>query len=238
MRPAKWGKYILPNQDWGPFIQFDERDLLSEVNKIQEEKKSDVVVILNYPLSDYKMLGWTFLKAFENSIIGEDYYLYKVKYIPGNAESFNKAAEGMIAQNQFTGAIKLLEKAIQTKPNYGLAYMNLADCYNNGLNDYAKALASIDSAVKYSPQNGKVIFDKGAILYNAGHKTEAIGFFKQALKLDTQNVNTYLALGQCYGDAKDYDNALMVLKAALKIEPKNKDIQGLISKCNKAKTDK
>ncbi len=235
MRPSKWGKYILPDQNWGPFIQFSEKNLLSEVSKIQKEKKKDIVVILNYPFNDYKALHWSFLKAFGNSVIGEDFYLYKVNYILQDAEFFNASAEAMIAKNEYGDAIKLLERAILMNPDYGLAYMNLADCYNNGLNDYTKALSNIDSAMKYAPQNGKVIFDKGAILYNAGRKSEAQDFFKSDLKLAPRNISAYLALSQCYGDRKDYNDALIYLYDALKIDPDNKDVKSLVNKYQKAK---
>ncbi len=238
MRPEKWGKFILPDQNWGPFINFSEQDLLSEVSKVLNEKKTDLVLVLTYPFKDYRAMGWTQIETFENSVIGEDYYLYRVKYIPQTPEYLNHAAEMLIAKNNFSGAMKLLNKAIQIKPGYGEAYMNLADCYNNGLTNYDKALACIDSAIKYSPKDYKVVFDKGAILYNAGHKNEGISFFKEALKLNPQNINAYLTLAECYTALKDYDNAIVYLKMGLKIDPENKDIQDKIAKCNKDKGNK
>jgi tetratricopeptide (TPR) repeat protein len=232
MRPAKWGKFILPDKNWGPFIRFGEQDLLAEVGNMLAEKKSDVVVILNYPLEDYKLLKWEFLQSFDSSIIMEDYYIYKVKYIPETPESLNSGAEMFISRGQVQSAIKLLEKAIQMKPDYGRAYMNLADCYNNGLHNYDKALSYIDSAVKYSPLDDKAVFDKGAILYNAGHKQEGIEQFKRAIGLNPQNVNVYLILGQCYMAQKDYPDAIMYLKMGLKIKPDDTNLENELAQCN------
>lgn len=238
MRPEKLGKYILPDQNWGPYISFGEKDLLSEVNKALREKRTDIIVILSYPYLNYELMGWTLLHAFEGSVIGEDYYIYRVRYVIESPESLNSDAEMLVAKNKFQGAVRLFEKAIHMKPDYAEAYMNLADCYNNGLRDYDKALANIDSAVKYSPHKYNVIFDKGAILYNMGHRTEGLIFFKEALKLDPQNINTYLTLGQCYDTLKNYDSAITYLKIALKISPNNKDIESSLAHCSKAKGNK
>ncbi|HXP50433.1 MAG TPA: tetratricopeptide repeat protein [Bacteroidia bacterium] len=238
MRPEKLGKYILPDQNWGPFISFGEKDLLSEVNKALREKRSDVIVVLSYPYMNYELMGWTLLQTFEGSIIGEDYYIYKVRYAIESPESLNGDAEMLVAKNKFEEAVRLFEKAIHMKPDYAEAYMNMADCYNNGLHDYDKALANIDSAVKYSPQNYNVVFDKGAILYNMGRKSEGLTFFKEALKLDPHNINTYLTLGQCYDTLRNYDSAITYLKAALKISPHNKDIENSLAHCSKAKGNK
>ncbi len=238
MRPAKWGKYILPDQNWGPFIHFEEKDMLFEVNKIMEERKSDIVVILSYPFRDYKPLKWTLLSTFDSSIMGEDYYLYRVNYIPKNLEVLNSNAEALIGKSQFPEAMKLLEKAIQINPHYGAAYMNLADCYNNGLGNYEKALANIDSAMKYSPRDYKVVFDKGAILYNGGHRKEGVASFKEAIELDPQNINTYLTIGKCDSALKNYDDAITYLKMALIIKPGNKVIKNAITNCNMARNNK
>ena len=238
IRPAKWGKYILPDQDWGPFIHFKEKDLLAEVNNMLIRKKTDEIVILSYPFDNYKKEGWELLKTFDSSIIKEDYNIYKVRYLPETPEALDSTAEVLINKNQYPGAMKLLEKAIQLKPDYGLAYMNMADCYNNGLQDYNKALANIDSAMKYSPTDDKVVFDKGAILYNSGHKKEGIEMFKQTIKLNPKNVNVYLTLAQCYTATKDYDNALVYLKIGLENNTDNKDIESKIEEYSTAKQSK
>ena len=238
MRPVKWGKYILPDKNWGPFINFREEDLLLEVNKKLEEKQSDVVVILSTPYKNSNLAKWKLLHILKNSVLGEDYYIYLVKYVPPSPEALNSKAEELIGKNQLKGAMALLGKAINIDPHYGIAYMNLADCYNNGLKDYDKALANIDSAIKYSPQDYRVVFDRGAILYNGGHRKEGVESFKEAVKLAPQNVNTYLTIGKCDSALKEYDKAIEYLKMALKIKPGDKAVENAINNCNKAKGSK
>jgi len=207
MRPAKWGKYILPDQNWGPFIKFGQARLLTEANKIMTEKKSDVIVILSYPFKDTNLDNWKLLKTFGGSIDEEDYYVYKVGYTPQDAASLNNIAELLIAKGRFEDAIKVLYSALGQNPHYGVAYMNLADCFNNGMHDYTKALSMVDSAIKYSPQDYRMPFNKGAILFNMGERKKGIDEFKEAAKLAQQKGQVYATISQCYQVMGDSENA-------------------------------
>jgi len=216
MRPQHWGRYILPDQHWGPFIKFGEAKLVTEVNEMMAEKKSDVIVILTYPFKDTALNNWKLLKTFKGSIGEGDYDIYRVEYTPQNPTALNSAAEMLISKGRYTEAMKVLDAVIQQKPDYGQAYLNLADCYNNGMHDYKKALSAIDSATKYSPLDYKVPFNKGAILFNMGEREKGMNEFKDAAKLAPEEKSIYATMAQCYKIMGDSANAKLYRAKAVK----------------------
>ncbi|HTA83932.1 MAG TPA: tetratricopeptide repeat protein [Bacteroidia bacterium] len=237
MRPRYWGQFIVLDDHWGKFIKFSVTDLLNQVDSISDQKKSDVIVVLTYPFNDNSIKNWTLLQTFEGSIIGEDYFIYKVNYVPQNPVKLNTKGEILVSKGYLKEAMSLFEKAIYLKKDYSRAYMNLADCYNNGLYDFNKALQYIDSAVKYNPANSAVLFDKGAILFNKGDKKTALEFFKETIQLDPDLINAYVSAARCYISLSNNDGAISCLKIALKRAPDNSDIYYLLAECYKNKGD-
>lgn len=234
MRPGYWGRYIILNSKWGNYVRFSEMDLLNRVDSLAEQEKTDVIVILSYnPFPNNLPQGWTFLKAFENGVIEENYFMYKASYVPPDPVKLNSSGEFLIKKGYVNQAIYLFKKAIKIKPDYGIAYMNLADCYNNGSGDYKQALTYIDSAVKYAPDNANVMFDKGAVLYNSGSYQGALEFFKRASVINPQFAVAYTSMARCCISLKDNQNAIAYLKEALKVNPAECDAYQLLAQCYK-----
>ena len=57
-----------------------------------------------------------------------------------------------------------------------------------------------------------------------GSHDEAIDFFKKALITNPDFVAAYLALGNAYGNTKNYKNALNAYKEGIQINPLHKDV--------------
>jgi len=236
-RPRYWGQFIVLDHHWGNFVKFSVTDLLNQVDSISSVKKSDVVVVLSYPFNDPTLKNWTLLQSFENSIIGEDYFIYRVTYVSQNPEKINARGEILIEKGYYKEALKLFEKAIYLKKDYSRAYMNLADCYNNGFTDFKSALQCIDSAIKYDPTNSAVVFDKGAILFNKGDQKAALEFFKQTITLNPNLVDAYVSAARCDITLKNTDEAISYLNSALKLSPNSAPIYRLLAECYKNKGD-
>ncbi len=81
MRDKFWGRFIKMDGNWGPFVRYSDTDMFNAIDKISGEKKSDVIVILNYPYNFGSRANWNLLKAFDESIKGENYFIYRVKYV-------------------------------------------------------------------------------------------------------------------------------------------------------------
>lgn len=82
MRPKYWARFITLDSNWGFLDPFTEKDLLYATEKIPEQKKSDIIVILTDPFDYTRYKNWIFLKSFTGSVIDDKFYIYKVKYIP------------------------------------------------------------------------------------------------------------------------------------------------------------
>jgi len=237
MRPKYWGRYITMDSTWGHFITFSVDGLMNAVDSISEPKKSDVIVILSYPFNPRGLPNWTLLKAFDSSIISEDYLVFRVHYLPPNPIKLNANGELLLSKGYVKEAMSLFRKAIYYKPDYSEAYMNLADCYNNGVNNFKEASVYIDSAIKYAPDNINIVFDKGAILFNSGDHKNALTFFKETLTLNPQFLSAYFSVARCYIAMQDNNDAISYLKMLLKIDSKNVDAYRMLSQCYKNKGD-
>jgi hypothetical protein len=83
-RIHRFGSFWTLKQDWFPNATVD--DILNDTIKLQNEKKQDLLIILNYPLDEQIMKEYllTRVTEFTGSIIkDEQYYLYLMDYLPG-----------------------------------------------------------------------------------------------------------------------------------------------------------
>jgi tetratricopeptide (TPR) repeat protein len=235
MRPKYWGRYIILDSNWGDFIKFSEIDMVNEVDSITDLKKSDAIVILSYPFNDKRLKNWTLIDTFKGSITTEDYSVFRVKYVPPDPIKINASGELLLSRGYVSEAQKLFTKAIRLKPDFAIAYMNLADCYNNGSNNFDKALIYIDSAIKYAPDNVNVVFDKGAILFNKGDNSHSLNYFKETINLNPGFLNAYFSMARCYLAKNENDSAIFSMNSVLRINPKSPEAYKLLSLCYKNK---
>lgn len=235
MRPKYWGNYITLDSNWGNFIPFSINDLLKQVDSISGQNKQDVIVILSNRINIDLFKNWTLLRTFTKSIVGEDFDIYKVVYIEPSPFKLNTNGELLLQKGYMKEAMGLFIKALKLKPDYGLAYMNLANCYNNGTGDFNKANKYIDSAIKYAPNDVNVIYDKGAILFNSGNHVSALNYFIKTLEKNPKFLSAYISVARCYISLKDDDNAIRYLKKSLEIDTTNSNTYQLLAQCYKGK---
>jgi hypothetical protein len=76
-RVHRFGSFWILKKGWLPDVTVD--DVLKEVMRLGEEKKQDVLILLNYPLDEQKAEEYSLAKVseFVSAIVGyEQYYLY------------------------------------------------------------------------------------------------------------------------------------------------------------------
>ncbi|MGD1971118.1 MAG: tetratricopeptide repeat protein [Desulfobacterales bacterium] len=87
----------------------------------------------------------------------------------------------------------------------------------------ANALKALDHAAFLGP-NSAVLFDavslniSGDQLFDKGDLKGSIEEFKQALKMDPENINVHNSLGVCYGLMGEYEKARLEFKLAVKLD--------------------
>jgi protein O-mannosyl-transferase len=137
---------------------------------------------------------------------------------PDDRLALNNKGFLLALQKNYTEAIPLLTRATELKKDYAMAYINLMDTHL-ALQDFEKATAVSDSALKYLPTDYNVLSKKGIILSLQRQYPEAIRFFKQSLTHKKSNIRVYVYMAECYYEMKDYDAAIKVLDTALGYEP-------------------
>ncbi len=143
-----------------------------------------------------------------------------IEKFPNDRLVLNNKAYLLFEEKRYEESIRLFNKAIQVRPDYIMAYINLINSYI-ALNNYDHALKTADTALTYAPKDFNLLTTKGYLLFRQNKYTEAIGFLKDAIRIKNDNINSYLCLAECYYVLHDYTTELSTLEAGLKQEPDN-----------------
>lgn len=114
-------------------------------------------------------------------------------------------------------ALDILEKIIDEKPDYSIAYMHASFIRSaGGLPD--KAVEILKKAIQNGIINAEIQGKLGVYLYEAQHYDEAIQQLKLAIKEDPGNVDNLNYLGMSYTAAGKYPDAEATFRQALAID--------------------
>ncbi|MFZ0478674.1 MAG: winged helix-turn-helix domain-containing protein [Terriglobales bacterium] len=107
-------------------------------------------------------------------------------------------------------AEKEFRRAIQLDPNNAKAHHWYATFLNTNRQD--EALAEIDLARKLMPDSSSILADKGVLLWDAGHREEALRLLQQLETTEPDFVSPHRYLRMAYLDTGDYSNYIAELK--------------------------
>lgn len=130
------------------------------------------------------------LRLNESHEVGMFFYGY-AHHLRGNLKRAKKDKEG--AERDFQEAFKYYDRVIS---HYG-----------------EEKLAGADRYVEYA------YFWSGVLLYDHWRYGEAMGRFKEALKINPSSSDTYLYIGKTFFEQEKYKEALEHLNLALKFDP-------------------
>ena len=203
----------------------DERDMPTEADVntllLLYEIKPDITNTIDPKSSyiPYVVLGDDELINYAKKREARNY----IKSAPNLPSGYIDLAETCVSQEDFAGAIKHLEKALEladTLEIKGIVYYNLAICYLNISNnimakDYAmKALEISDSEdIRY------LLAD---IYVKENDYTKAISIYKYLIGKNPQNINYVIGLTNIYVTEKEYFKARKVIQEYFKANPKDK----------------
>jgi len=90
---------------------------------------------------------------------------------------------------------------------------------------YAEAISNYQQALTLEPNNEKALCQFGFLLHTAGKDAEAIPYLQKLTSCtSTYAVNGLNLLGSIYDNSKQTDKAIATYTAALKIDPKNREL--------------
>ena len=125
--------------------------------------------------------------------------------------------QGITANKAYESAdaIKLLDRALQQKPNLVDAYLELGEAKIN-LGRYPEAIKDYDRALQYNPNLVEAYINRG----KAKQFSKSIASSNESLRLDSKNYSSLSIRGQSFYHLKNYSAALNDFNAAIITEPK------------------
>ncbi|MBT3738065.1 MAG: tetratricopeptide repeat protein [Candidatus Marinimicrobia bacterium] len=112
-------------------------------------------------------------------------------------------------------AIKTLEIAAKTDPNYEKTYLCLGDIYLVK-RDLVKAIDNWEKYALLNPENGKMIYSKiEAALFDLGRFSEVEKFYERIVDKDPSNLSALTKLANVLEEKGEHNSALSLVEDAL-----------------------
>jgi choline-sulfatase len=147
--------------------------------------------------------------AMLRSVVAEDPQVIDAWFMLGN-EYFK--------QSRWTDAITQFRRALELKPDYDLAIINMANAYRRLGQDDA-ALAGYEHYVTIDPKNAYVQYQIGEIHMDRRDLARAEAAFAQALAIDPKLASARVATGVLAFERGQVAQAEQLLKDALSLKP-------------------
>ncbi|MCX6580433.1 MAG: tetratricopeptide repeat protein [Candidatus Aminicenantes bacterium] len=135
---------------------------------------------------------------------------------PANAELYFYL--GMCCKEEHnTGAVEAFQKAIDLKPDYIDAHVNLGVVYIN-LSMYQKAAEVLREAVKLDPNYAEALLKLGLAYAMAKEFRAAVNVLKKAADIN-MDARAYYALGMSYVGLNMFSEGIKALDSSLDLDP-------------------
>ncbi|KAB2864480.1 MAG: tetratricopeptide repeat protein, partial [Anaerolineae bacterium] len=150
-------------------------------------------------------------------------YLDAMELVPSYAVPVNNLGNIRRFEGSYTLAISQYEKAMELDPNFGRPYYNraLAKQYQG---DYIGALDDYGRALAVDPYDASTYYYRGELLIDYfGNQSAAISDFSNAIELESDFAEAYVARGVAYGLSENYELARSDLEKATELNPNESD---------------
>lgn len=170
-------------------------------------------------IGSYGILTWQ-----RNALWSDEIAFYEdnLKRAPGRVWLYLCLGTMYIEKKQYERAEKLLNRAIELRPNYFKAYNNLATLYDlTGRPE--QALAAYTRAATIDPTDAKVHTNMGAVFAGLKRWDEAIAQHTIAISLKPDYALAYFNLGVARYSTGDTTGALDSFRIAAELAPSDED---------------
>jgi len=139
-----------------------------------------------------------------------------VELDPDLPEVRNARALGYMIEGKYEAAKAELEPAVEAKPGFGTAWINLGEVHQN-LGNYAEGLEALNRALKLEPGNARLQIRLGLFHQHFGENDEARSCFVMATDLNPESFHAWNDLGTAYLFTGNYDEAIPAFERAVAI---------------------
>jgi tetratricopeptide (TPR) repeat protein len=161
------------------------------------------------------------------------------KILRASKENQNQAlhlvhqANDRALQNDFPGALDLLQQALEKYPDYDAAYSQLAKLYYSA-GDIEKASDAIARALQLAPYQPDSLYVQGKIFEKQGKLDDALSDFERATLVNPKESDAYFEMGAIYQQKNDLNRARAAYKKALEISPDDPDYRRALASLSAA----
>ncbi len=133
--------------------------------------------------------------------------------------------------SDYDGAIKLLDKAIETNSDYTEGYNARGEMYGHK-HEHQKAIDNYSSSLKIDANQKEILFKRAQEKMKLHQLNAAIPDLSKVIELDNKHAKAYLNRGECYSKTKQVDKACEDWNKAAELGNRNaKALVGM--KCKK-----
>jgi len=178
-------------------------------------------IIEEYPFNELAWfnLGAAYqgLKLHEKAI---DAYLYAVAIDEKFDYAYRNMGDAYLRLRRFRDAIDVLEKVLElARPEY-VIYEAIGHCYDK-LGNYPQARFNYKKASHLNAEDSQMYFKIACTYMNEGVWQSAIKHLEAATRLHKMQPEYNLALGQCYMQLNNIDEAITYFGNVVRVRPKN-----------------
>src|SRR5689334_19107570 len=138
------------------------------------------------------------------------------KAAPAREDAYraNNLGVALLEQYKYKEGAEAFARALQLDPKLAIARINLGIALFN-VPDLAGAQREAQRSIAENPNAPQPHYILGLIAKSQNRPEDAIASFQRVLKIDPRDVGANVQLGQLYGGAKSYAEAVKVLRTAL-----------------------
>ena len=129
-----------------------------------------------------------------------------------------EAAWELESNDDFNGALELLDEAVKLNPNNALAYFTRGTVYVSQEN-FDAAIRDLTKSIELEPNDADAYNNRGIAYTGQENFDAAIQDFNAAIKLKPDDAQTYYNRGIAYDDLKQHERAIQDYDKALQLKP-------------------
>ena len=135
---------------------------------------------------------------------------------PQNHKAMNALGKVLVIMREPDAAIEQFEKAIDVRPDFSEAIVNLAQTHYR-LGNYPEARTYYERIVEYEPKNADGHFGLANVYRKQEKYKDAIREYNDALEINSRDAQAYVNLGLCHYKVDNFHDAIYNFQMALEL---------------------
>ena len=160
------------------------------------------------------------IKLYEKAI---DAYQYAVAIDEEFDYAYRNMGDAFIKLRKYKDAIDVLEKVVALSRPESIIFEAIGHCYNK-LNNFSQARVNYKKAYHLNPEDTQLQYKIACTYMGESNWELAIKFLQAATKIHAMQPDYNVALGRCYSQLGNYEEAIIYFGNAVRVKNKNSNV--------------